>query len=81
MLASELINLLNKKVSELGDVEVRTVAGIIEGFGVIEEVLDRRDYRDETFFSGPVEKGNFIVLEIGRKQIVYGEDYTDDNDY
>ena len=80
MLASELINLLNKKVSELGDVEVRTVAGIIEGFGVIEEVLDRRDYRDETFFNGPVEKGNFIVLEIGRKQIVYDNDYADDND-
>lgn len=80
MLASELINLLNKKVSELGDVEVRTVAGIIEGFGVIEEVLDRRDYRDETFFRGPVERGNFIVLEIGRKQIVYDKDYADDND-
>ena len=80
MLASELINLLNKKVSELGDVEVRTVAGIIEGFGGIEEVLDRRDYRDETFFSGPVERVNFIVLEIGRKQIVYDEDYADDND-
>lgn len=80
MLASELINFLNKKISELGDVDVRTVAGIIEGFGVIEEVLDRRDFRDETFFGGPVEKGKFIVLEIGKKQIVYDDDYTDNND-
>lgn len=80
MKISELIQQLNSKLKDLGDVEVRSVSGIVEGFGVVSEVLDRRDYRDEGLFSGEVEKGRFVVLEIAKRTILFDENYRDCND-
>lgn len=63
MKISEMIRVLEKKQVELGDVDVRGCAPMSSGFLVVDEVLDRDDYRDTNFFGNEFEKGKFIVIE------------------
>ena len=64
MKISELIYNLEKKKEDLGDVQVKCVCPMSEGFRKVKDVLDRRDYHDYTFFGNPIEKGKFVVIEL-----------------